>query len=73
MAKLPVPAAAIALSASILCCLLGTAALASWIGLYGSGSILPFRQLWIAVMLLLAVVAQPILAVLLALGARSED
>jgi hypothetical protein len=73
VAKLPIPASAIALSASVLCCLLGTAALASWIGLYGTGDLLPFRQLWIALMLLLAVVVQPIIAVLLALGTRSED
>lgn len=73
VAKLPISATAVALGAAGLCCLLGTGALASWLGLYGEGDFLPLRQLWIAVVLLLAVIIQPVLAVLLALGTRSED
>lgn len=73
VAKMLVPASVIALSAASLSILVGVAAAASWVGLFGEGTLLPLRQLVVAVVLLLALVAQPVIAVLLALGARHED
>lgn len=72
-AALPVPATTIALSAAGLSVFVGTGGVAAWLGLYGQGSFLPFQQLWIAVVMLTAVLAQPVIAVLLALGTRVKD
>lgn len=71
-ALLPVPVSVIAMGAAVLSVLVGLAGVAAWLGLYGEGSILPFRQLWIGIMLLGAVIAQPIIAFLLAFGARRD-
>lgn len=73
VANLPISAFGIAISAAVLSIIVATAGVAAWIGLYGEGTLLPLRQLWIAVVLLIVVAAQPILALGLALGARSAD
>ena len=73
VAKLPVSAFTIAMAAALLSCLVGAAAFASWLGLFGEGSLLPARQLLIAVILLVVLATQPIIAVFLALGTRTED
>lgn len=72
-AALPVPATFIALGAAWLSVLVGTGGVAAWMGLYGQGSLLPLQQLWIAVVMLAAVLAQPVIAILLALGSRVKD
>lgn len=71
-APLPVRAEAIAMGAAVLSMLVGAAGVAAWFGMYSEGSLLPPRQLLIAVVLLSVVVAQPVVAFLLALGARAK-
>lgn len=69
-APLPVPASHLAMGAAYLSILVGFAGVAAWVGIYGEGVILPPRQLSIAIVLLGAVIAQPAIAFLLALGTR---
>lgn len=71
--SLPVAPSHVALGAAVLSVLVGAAGVGAWIGIYGFGELLPPRQVWIAVTLLVAVVFQPVIAFLLALGARSGN
>lgn len=71
-AAMPIKPASLALGAAGVSALVGSAGIAAWFGLYGQGEILPFRQWWIAAIALVALVAQPVVAVVLALGTRSK-
>lgn len=62
----------LALAAAVLAGLVSAAGIAAWLGLYSGGQLLPFRQWLIAVVILLALIAQPVIAVLLAIGTRSK-
>lgn len=72
-AALPLPAHHIAYGAAGLSVFVGTGGVAAWLGLYGQGTLLPLQQLWIAIVILVAVLAQPVLAVLLSMGSRAKD
>lgn len=71
--NLPFRPPTIAMTAGCLSALLAVGGLLAWLGLYGQGSLLPPRELAIAAILLLAVVGQPVLAVILAMGARMKE
>ncbi|MDF2146759.1 hypothetical protein [Knoellia sp. p5-6-4] len=69
----PIPPSAIAWCAAGLAIVVAVGALSAWLGMYTGDTWLPFPQLVIAASLLLAVVAQPVIAVLMAMGLRSGD
>lgn len=71
--NLPFRPATIAMMAGCLSAVVALGGLFAWAGLYGQGSLLPFRELWIAATLLAAVVLQPCLAIVLAMGARAKE
>lgn len=69
---MPVKPSELAIAAAVVSVFVGSAGIAAWLGLYSEGEPLPFRQWWIAAIALVALVAQPIIAFLLALGTRSK-
>ena len=71
-APLPTSARHLAMGAACLSVVVGVAGIAAWVGLYSEGIILPLRQLFIAIVLLTAVIAQPVIAFFLALGAGTR-
>lgn len=71
--NLPVRPPTIAMMAGCLSAVLALGALLAWLGLYSHGDLLPPRQLAIAALLLVAVVGQPVLAIILAMGARMKE
>lgn len=70
---LPVKPVLLAICIASLSSLLGVAATLAWFGMYGSGSVLPLRQATVAIVILLAVLAQPVISFLLALGLRNAE
>nr|WP_131721754.1 hypothetical protein [Mycolicibacterium komanii]CRL77951.1 hypothetical protein CPGR_04973 [Mycolicibacterium komanii] len=69
---LPMSGYALAMSAAIGVCILALGATFAWVGMYAGGSLRPWREVVVAVVLLLAVLAQPVFAVLTARGVRSK-
>jgi hypothetical protein len=70
---LPLSAFAIACGAAGLAVLVGSAGVVAWAAIYGEGEMLPLAQAWIALVILLVVICQPALAILLALGTRTQE
>src|SRR5689334_18440999 len=70
VAALPVSGFKLALSAAIAVGVLALGALCAWAGMYVGGSLRPLCEVAVAVVLLLAVLFQPLFAVALALGVR---
>lgn len=66
--KIPVPE----ISAGLIV-VVAVGALSAWLGMYSGSNWLPFQEIIIAGALLIAIVAQPIFAILIAYGMRSED
>src|SRR3954447_10831728 len=72
VARLPVSGAWLGALAAVAVCVAGIGALTAWAVIFTGGSLRPFPEVVIAGCLLLVIVTQPLLAVALALGLRSE-
>jgi hypothetical protein len=72
VADLPVPGHHLAMSAAVGVCVLAGGAAAAWSGMYTGGSLRPWREVVIAVVLLAAALAQPVFAVMTARGVRPK-
>lgn len=70
---LPVKPHRLVLGVAILISMFASGALLAWAGLYVGGAWRPLRESAIAVILLVAVFAQPIVAVIVALGVRPRS
>lgn len=72
VAALPVKGFVLAMAAAVAVGVLGLGAVFAWAGIYTGGSLRPWREVVVAVVLLLAVLFQPVFAVMLALGVRKK-
>ena len=73
VANFPIPAPVLAGSSVAVLALVATGSTAAWAQLYVGGSWRPFPDIVIAATLLVAILAEPLLALALALGMRTED
>lgn len=72
VSALPVKPTQLALGVAGVVVVLALGAVLCWGGIYVGGSWRPVREVFIAAILLCAVVAQPVIAVLMAIGVRSR-
>lgn len=72
VSALPVRAEQLALGVAGVVVTLGLGASLAWGGLYFGGAWRPLREAAIAAILLIAILAQPVVAVLMAIGVRSR-